>query len=161
MHRIRDILGCEKNACLCSILDRFVKVIIKHLTAKNEVFFPVDTTARGDREHKMAARTCNIIYNYYIEAQIPIRWFLFQVELNLFHESSKSSIVNKSKCLEIGKSLQMRPKDIEAASMYYHDLTVILYFPKVLPNIVLLHPQPIFDRPSDLISIFCPDAVDC
>ena len=62
-------------------------VIIKHLTSKNEVIFPVNTTATGDSELKMAARICNIICNYYIEAQIPIRWFLFQLELNLFHES--------------------------------------------------------------------------
>ena len=54
----------------------------------------------------------------------------------------------------------MRPEDIEAALMYYHDLTVFLYFPKILPNVVFLHPQPIFERLSDLISISFADAVD-
>ena len=151
----------EKNARLYSILEKFSKVIIKYRTSRNEVIFPVNTTARGDTELIMAARIRNIICKYYIEAQIPIRWFLFQLELDLLHKSSKSSIVNKSKCLEIGKSLQMRPEDIEAALMYYHDLTVFLYFPKILPNVVFLHPQPIFERLSDLISISFADAVDC
>ena len=150
----------EKNARLCLTLEKFRKVIIKHRTARNEVIFPINTTARGDIELKMAARIRDTICKHYIEAQIPIRWFLFQLELDLLHKSSKSSIVNKSKCLEIGKSLQMRPEDIEAALMYYHDLTIFLYFPKILPNIVFLHPQPIFERLSDLISISFADAVD-
>ena len=151
----------EKNARLWSILEKFEKVIIKHRTARNEIIFPINTTARGDTELKMAAKIRNIICKHYIEAQIPIRWFLFQLELDLLHKSSKSSIVNKSKCLEIGKSLQMRPEDIEAALMYYHDLTVFLYFPKILPNVVFLHPQPIFDQLSALISISFADAIDC
>ena len=151
----------EKNIRLWSTLEKFGKVIIKHRTARNVVIFPINTTARGDIELKMAARIRNIICKHYIEAQIPIRWFFFQLELDLFHESSKSSIVSKSKCLEIGKSLQMRPEDIKAALMYYHDLTVFLYFPKILPNIVFLHPQPIFERLSDLISISFADTVDC
>ena len=151
----------EKNACFCSILEKFGKVVIKHRISRNEIIFPINTTARGETELKMAARIRNIISKRYIEAQIPIRWFLFQLELDLLHKSSKSNVVNKSKCLEIGKSLQMRPEDIEAALMYYHDLTIFLYFPKILPNVVFLHPQPIFDRLSDLISISFADAVDC
>ena len=151
----------EKNIRLWSTLEKFGKVIIKHRTARNEVIFPINTTARGDIELKMAARIRDTICKHYIEAQIPIRWFFFQLELDLLHKSSKSSIVNKSKCLEIGKSLQMRPEDIEAALMYYHDLTVFLYFPKILPNVVFLHSQPIFERLSDLISISFADTVDC
>ena len=150
----------EKNSCLRPILEKFGKVIIKHRTARNEIIFPINTTARGEKELKMATRIRESICKHYIEAQIPIRWFLFQLELDLLYESSKSSIVNKLKCLEIGKSLQMRPKDIEAALMYYHDLTIFLYFPKILPNVVFLHPQPIFKRLSDLISISFADAVD-
>ena len=151
----------EKNARLCSLLEKFGKVIIKHRTARNEVIFPINTTARSDTELRMSSRIRDTICNYYIEAQIPIRWFFFQLELDLLHKSSKSSIVNKSKCLEIGKSLQMRPEDIKAALMYYHDLTVFLYFPKILPNVVFLHPQPIFEILSDLISISFADTVEC
>lgn len=36
--------------------------------------------------------------------------------------------------------------------MYYHDLTIFLYFPQILANVVFLHPQPLFDTLSDLVS---------
>ena len=44
--------------------------------------------------------------------------------------------------------------------MYLHDLTVILYFHSILPHIVFLHPQPLFDKLSELISISFADVVD-
>ena len=49
---------------------------------------------------------------------------------------------------------------VHAALMYYHDLTIFLYFPKILPNIAFLYPQPLFERLSDLISISFADTVD-
>ena len=85
---------------------------------------------------------------------------LFQLELDQFHKSSKSSIVSLSKCMEIGRTLQMVSSEVHAALMYYHDLTIFLYFPKVLPNIAFLNPQPLFERLSDLISISFADVVD-
>ena len=128
--------------------------------AGNEVIFPVDTTARNDYEINLAARIRKKICQYFIEAEIPIRWFLFQLELDQLHKSSKSSIVAVSKCLEIGMTLEMNSSEVHAALMYYHDLTIFLYFPKILPNIAFLHPQPLFERLSDLISISFADAVD-
>ena len=44
--------------------------------------------------------------------------------------------------------------------MYYHDLTIFLYFHEVLSDVVFLHPQPLFNKLSELISISFADAVD-
>ena len=150
----------EKNDLLWSHLNKFSEIIIKPRPASNEVIFSVNTTARGASELNVAKKIRNKICQYYIEAEIPIRWFLLQLELDKVHKSSKSSIVTKSKCFEIGQSLQINVKEIEAALMYYHDLTIFLYFPQILPNIVFLHPQPLLDKLSDLISISFHDAVN-
>ena len=53
----------------------------------------------------------------------------------------------------------MDRKDIEASLLYYHDLTIFLYFPAVLPNVVFLHPQPLFNKLSEVVSISFADAV--
>ena len=53
----------------------------------------------------------------------------------------------------------MSVNDIQAALNYYHDLTIFLYFSKILPNVVFLHPQTLFNKLSDLISISFDDAV--
>ena len=149
-----------KNAILSTVLETFREAAIIYRETGNEVIFPVNTTSRNDYEIKLAARIRKKICQYFIEAEIPIRWFLFQLELDQLHKSSKSSIVALSKCLEIGMTLEMYPREVHAALMYYHDLTIFLYFPKILPNIAFLHPQPLFERLSDLISISFADAVD-
>ena len=148
----------KKNETLSSALDKYRQITIMHRRAGNEIIFPVNTIGRGDDEMKIVARIRKKICQYYIEAAIPIRWFLFQLELQ---KSSKSNIVSLSNCLEIGMTLQMSASDIKAALNYYHDLTIFLYFPKTLPNVVFLHPQPLFNKLSDLISISFPGVVDC
>ena len=69
-----------------------------HRRAGNKITFPLNTIGRGNDEMKMATRIRKKICQYYIEAEIPIRWFLFQLELQ---KSSKSNIVSLSNCLEI------------------------------------------------------------
>ena len=146
-----------KNKILKTTLEMFKEVTIMHRQNRNVIIFPVNTIGRGNDEIKMATRIRRKICQYYIETEIPIRWFLFQLELE---KASTSNIISKSKCLDIGKSLQMKVDDVEAALMYYHDLTIFLYFPEILPSVVFLHPQPLYNKLSNLIIISFADAVD-
>ena len=150
----------DKNELLFSTLKKFDEVLLMHRNVGEEVIFPINTMARGNRELKMAKKLRDKICQFFIEAEIPIRWFLFQLELDQHQKSYQSSIVSTTTCFEIGKSLQMSHDDVAAALQYYHDLTIFLYFPKVLPKVVFLHPQLLFDKLSELISISFADAVD-
>ena len=150
----------DKDATLWSTLKRFDEVRLNYRESREKVIFPVNAIGRGDYEVKMANIIRNRICQFYIEAEIPARWFLFQLDLDQLHKIHNTMIISKSKCLEIGTPLKMDVHDVEAALKYYHDLTIFLYFHKVLPNVVFLHPQPLFDKLSELISISFADAVD-
>ena len=126
----------------------------------NTVIFPVNAIARDNHEKEIADEIRSQICAFSLKAEIPIRWFLFQLELDQKFCQSNIFIVRKSKCQVIGKSLEMKSDDVEAALMYYHNLTVFLYFPDILPNVVFLHSQPLFDILSDLISLSFPETVD-
>ena len=150
----------NKDAILWSTLKRFDEVRLNYREGREKVIFPVNAIGRGDNEVKMANIIRNRICQFYIEAEIPARWFLFQLDLDQLHKTHNIMIISKSKCLEIGTALKMDVHDVEGALKYYHDLTIFLYFHKVLPNVVFLHPQPLFDKLSELISISFADAVD-
>ena len=150
----------QKNAALWSTLSKFRDVRLNYSDGKKKVIFPINTIARGEPEQEMAKFIRNVVCQSYIEAIIPARWFLFNLDLEEFQKKSGSMVVSKEQCLRIGEALMMEPIDVDSALMYYHDLTVFLYFPKVLPNVVFLHPQPLFDKLSELISISFADAVD-
>ena len=149
----------EKNARLWSTLSQFRGVRRNYCEAKKEIIFPVNTTARSESEMKIAERIHTIVSQSYIEAEIPARWFLFKLELEDLQKITKSMVVNKRECFRIGLTLEMDRKDIEASLLFYHDLTIFLYFPAVLPDVVFLHPQPLFNKLSEIISISFADAV--
>ena len=149
----------EKNARLWSTLSQFKGVRRNYCEAKKEVIFPVNTTARDEPQKKIAERIRTIVSRSYIETEIPARWFLFKLELEDLQKITKSMVVNKRECFRIGLTLEMDRKDIEASLLYYHDLTIFLYFPAVLPNVVFLHPQPLFNKLSEVVSISFADGV--
>ena len=151
----------EKNSKLLSRLKQYGDALIVHRFHGDKVIFSVNAIARDKLYRQaMAKEFLNEICQSYIEAEIPVRWFLFQLDLEEHQTTSNSSIVSKSDCNVIGKALEMDKDDINAALMYYHDLTIYLYFPKVLPNVVFLNPKPLLDKLSLLISISFADAVD-
>ena len=136
----------EKNKLLWSQLKPYTDVY--HIFGKNII--PLNAIARGEKEKTLADDIRRKICQSYIEADIPIRWFLFQLELE---EHRNSFVIRKIECISIGSALEMNEDDIEAALMYYHDLTIYLYFPGVLDDVVFLNPQPLLDVLSQLISI--------
>ena len=158
IHECNESLD-KKDAILFEKLEQYSEMRLDYCDYEDKIIYPINTTARDDNETKMASEIRSRICKSYIEAEIPARWFLFKLDLDHFQKTTKDMIVSKSKCLEIGAALKMDSADVEASLMYYHDLTIFLYFPDILPNVVFLHPQPLFDKLSELISISFADAV--
>ena len=150
----------EKNNKLFSTLKQYGDALILHHIRGKEVIFPVNTIAKDMNRQIIAKEIRHEICQSYTKAEIPVRWFLFQLDLEQHQMTSNSSIVSKSECINIGSTLEMDEDDVNAALMYYHDLTIYLYFPEVLPNVVFVNPKPLLDKLSLLISISFTDAVD-
>ena len=150
----------DKNIKLLSTLKQYGNALIVHRVSGNKVIFPVNTIAKDENRQTIAEEIRREICRSYIEAEIPVRWFLFQLDLEEYQVTSKSSVISKPDCISIGKAIEMDEVDVNAALMYYHDLTIYLYFPEVLPNVVFLNPKPLLDKLSLLISISFADAVD-
>ena len=130
---------------------------ILYCEKENAIIFPVNAIARDKYEKELADEIRCQICKYSLKVPIPIQWFLFKLDLDQKFCQSNIFVVSKSKCQDIGKSLEMKADDVEAALMYYHNLTVFLYFPDILPDVVFLHPQPLFTL---LISISFAETID-
>ena len=149
----------DKNAILRSLLKPYKEITYVYRTAGEKIIHPLNAITRGEDEKKLADEIRHKISQSYIEADIPIRWFLFRLELEKCKKTSQD-VISKSDCIKIGSVLDMNEYDVEAALKYYHDLTIYLYFPEVLANVVFLNPQPLLNKLSKLISISFADAVD-
>lgn len=131
--------------------------------------FPVNTRDRGPDTLEIAKIVRRQVSKSYIEADIPKSWFSFHKKLvegsqkkepkkdggsqEPAEESMEASknVISLEECKRIGLELKMNMREVEAALMYYHSLTVILYYPEIIPNVVFLKPQPLFKKLSQIV----------
>ena len=132
--------------------DYIVEYKYKAATKTTELIFPVNSLSRKKRAREIAKKIRKLVSGCYIRAKIPIRWFLIQIEINEL-KSSKEDIVVVSTIVSMGYCLEMSKQEVLAALRYFHDLTVCLYFPDVLPNIVFLSPNRLFKKLTELASV--------
>ncbi|XP_019855143.1 PREDICTED: uncharacterized protein LOC109584022 [Amphimedon queenslandica] len=120
--------------------------------------FPINAIDRGPDTLNIAKIVRRQVSKSYIEADIPKSWFSFHKRLvEGSQEPTKESmeanknVVSLEECKRIGLELKMNMKEVEAALMYYHSLTVILYYPEIIPDVVFLKPQPLFKKLSQIV----------
>ena len=159
----------EKNKCLWSnLVKKFRDELIIHCQSTNQIIYPVNTIARDDHEMKTAIEIRKAICQYTNDDEVPIRWFLFQLKLQdelerqnklQISQVSTMNTLSISECFTIGETLQMDHDNIRAALNHFHNLSIFLYF-NILPEVVFLHPQGLFDKLSELISVSYDNAID-
>ena len=86
-----------------------------------------------------------------MEIQVPIRWFVFEIMMK--DEVSKEGIISLSKCHQISRNLGMNERDVTECLKYFDSLSLVLYFPNVLDQVIFTNPQYLLDILSTLISI--------
>ena len=140
----------EKNERLHGELKNYEDVRHDYTKGK-DIIFPVNNMGRGRNEEEIAERIRRITGRSYIRAEVPARWFFFQVELK--SKTKGRRIISLDKCVEIGKSVGMQRKEVLAALWYFHNLSIYLHFPGILSHVVFLDPQVLFDMLSQIIAV--------
>ena len=78
----------------------------------------------------------------------PIGWFLLEQDII---KATKGGVICRLECLGIAAVLNIDAKALRAALEYFDDLNIFLYYPSVLPDIVLSNPQVILDKVTELV----------
>ena len=66
---------------------------------------------------------------------------------------SKEGIISLDECHNINEKLGMNEHDVIACLKYFDSLSLVLYFPNVLDQVIFINPQYLLDVLSTLISI--------
>ena len=140
----------EKNERLHIELKNYEDVRHDYTKGK-DIIFPVNNMGRGRNEEEIAERIRRITGRSYIRAEVPARWFFFQVELK--SKTKGRRMISLDECVEIGKSVGMQRKEVLAALWYFHNLSIYLHFPGILSHVVFLDPQVLFDMLSQIIAV--------
>ena len=61
---------------------------------------------------------------------------------------------SKIECLEVAHGLHLDESTVEAALIYLDELSLIFYYPEILPNLVFTNPQVLLDKVSELVKVY-------
>ncbi|XP_019855440.1 PREDICTED: uncharacterized protein LOC109584222 [Amphimedon queenslandica] len=109
---------------------------------------------KGEERSQVSQEISKFIYNCVSrKLKIPIRWFAFDLFLQMEAKNKNSSYLKIQDVLSTGERLKMNKDDTEKALEYLHEVTIILYYPQVLPDIVFVDPCTIHDTLTRLLSL--------
>ena len=121
--------------------------VIRH---KKSIIFPVNTIAASEERAKYSEEICKAIWyrgsDASLKIKIPIRWFAFELSL------PEQSIVSVKEALSIGERYGMKEEDTKQALRYFHDVSLMLYYPEVT-NVVFIDSKPILEILSQLLAL--------
>ena len=144
----------EKEKILLQCLDPCIKRDgIIH--ASNEmVIFDIDGSEAGWSNNDTMLRSLRekiIRSDTWMEIDVPIRWFAFQLELKDHAKRNNLDFVMLTVCYEIGKKLDMNCEDVDQVLLFLDEVNIILYYPNILPNVVFCNPQFLLQKVTEII----------
>ena len=121
---------------------------------QDRLIFPVNTVVEGEEREEVAAELREIITDTNGTSQeidIPVRWFVFELELRKQAEAQDQGILSIDKCMEVGRRFEMNDDEVLECVKYLHEQTLLLYFDKCLPKTIFIHAQSILDKVSAIL----------
>ena len=151
--KVSDATLKEKEEILkssMSSLESYLQNCVIHQSDDDSIIFPVNTIAASEERAKYSEEICKAIWldgsGASLQIKIPIRWFAFELTL------PEQSIVSVKEALSIGERYGMKEEDTKQALRYFHDVSLMLYYPEVT-NVVFIDSKPILEILSQLLAL--------
>ena len=144
----------EKNEKFLELLTTSMKNRMMPFTANGSQFiFPINTKNPSEADKKITSGLLKIISSIkkkMATKNIPLKWLVFYQEMQSLSKKSKVDFLTLQQCLQVARRLHM-VDDTTAALQFFSELSVILYYPSVLPNLIFTNPQVLLDTISEII----------
>ena len=157
--KVSDATLKEKEEILkssMSSLESYLQNCVIH-QSDDSIIFPVNTIAALEERAKYSEEICKAIWyrgsDASLKIKIPIRWFAFELSL------PEQSIVSVKEALSIGERYGMKEEDTKQALRYFHDVSLMLYYPEVT-NVVFIDSKPILEILSQLLALTYVNKID-
>ena len=145
-----------KNRKLCDmLLPTFKKEIIYYQERTNDIFFPMNAKSPGKEEEAGAGKIRSAVSRRRQSnlRQLPLQWLGLEIILGEITQQLQRGILSMNECLEVARGLHLDESALEAALIYLDELSLIFYYPDILPDVVFTNPQVLLDKLSELVKV--------
>lgn len=149
----REPIG-EKNRIFSEILlPEFKKYVQYYNIGTKELIFPMNAKNPGNAERDIAKKIRSIVTNECRPdpSDLPLQWLCLEIVLEEITRELDRELLSKAECLEIARKLEFEEDELEAALVYLDELSLVSYYPDVLPEIVFTNPQVLLEKISELV----------
>ncbi|MCG8625310.1 MAG: hypothetical protein MJE68_25335, partial [Proteobacteria bacterium] len=83
---------------------------------------------------------------------VPSRWFALEILLGEMAQALERGVLSKEDCITAAiEKLHFEEDAVDAALQYLDQVSAIMYYPKILPNVIFADPQIVLDKISELV----------
>ena len=145
----------EKNKKILEILSPLAKEqVIYHNLSESKVVFPINAKAPGKSEEEIVKQVREALLSDLSTepVEIPSKWFALEILLEEMTEALQRGVLSIDDCITAAvEKLHFEEDAVESALQYLYQLSVLFYYPEILPNVVFVKPQVIIDKISELV----------
>ena len=143
----------EKNKLLLEMLEpEFSDQLVYFSRDMKQLLFPLNALGRGQREKAIAhTMRCAVEESGAREVKIPIWWYVLELLLQELAKELGRGVLSRAECLQMARLLNIREESFNAALVYFDELNIIKYSPKVLPKVVFVDSQIQLDKVFELV----------
>ena len=142
----------QKNKELEAIIPEKLKKQVIYCADKRPIFEINGLKPDGD-DKKMAEtiRQCIMHECPSRREKTPWRWHVFNQKMKSIARRLKRSVLSREECLKIAESVRLDKESFQLALEFFHNLSLIFYYPSILPDVVFVDPQVLLDKVSELV----------
>ena len=147
----------KKNAQILQLLQPMLgKQIIYYDASTQRVVFPVNSRTPASEDWSVIDQVRDLLLGEISipPADIPARWFALEILLEEMAEALDQGVLSRQDCFTAAmKKLHFEEDagEFDAAIHYLDELSVLLYYPRILPSVVFADPQVVLDKVTELV----------
>ena len=143
----------EKDKIIAHLLGPSLgKHLVKQCEKDGKILYPLNAQYPSQEDFGMAASIRKEItkQNCTQQYKVPIAWFLLEQDIQ--QKGKAKGVISLEECLQLAYQLKMNQKALLAALEYFDKLSILLYFPLTLPDVVFTDSQVIIDKVTEIVS---------
>ena len=143
----------EKDKIIAHLLEPSLgNHLVKQYAQDRKILYPLNAQNPSQEDFGMAALIRKEITKQKCTQQfkVPIAWFLLEQDIQ--QKGRANGVISLRECLQLACQLKMNQQALQAALEYFNKLSILLYFPLALPDIVFTDSQVIIDKVTEIVS---------
>ena len=142
----------QKNKQLEALIPEKLKKQVIYCADKRPIF-EINGLTPDDDDKKMAEtiRECIMHECPSRRKKTPWRWHVFHQKMKSIAGRLKRNVFSREESLKIARSVGLDTESFQLALEFFHNLSLIFYYPSILPDVVFVDPQVLLDKVSEIV----------